>query len=751
SKTYDGTTAATLNGTAAVSAFGSDVVSVGGTGVGTFLDKNVGSGKAITVTGYALSGADASNYNIVQPTGVTANITKADLSVSGITANSKTYDGTTAATLNGTAAVSAFGSDVVSVGGTGVGNFADKDAGSGKAVTVTGYTLGGADAGNYNIVQPTSVTANITKANLTLSGSRIYDGTTAIAGNALTATGVNGESFTVTGLGDSSNLISKNVQTGSTLNSVTGLSLGSSNNGGLAANYNALGTTASSFSITAKPLTLTGITAVNKVYDGTTAATLDTTGVSFSGRVGSDAITLSGVGVGAFSDKNAGTGKTVTVSGYTLGGADAGNYTVGQPSGLIADISRASVTVTGISAGNKIYDGTTTASINTAGATLSGKLGGDIVTVSATGSFTDANAGTDKTVMLSSTYGGADAGNYTYTSQTSATASITPASLTVTANNAAKTYDSRAYSGGNGVTYSDFVHSETSSVLGGVITYGGDSQGAVEIGVYNIVPGGLTSGNYNITYGNGILTVNPAAASANPSQDTSYKGAVSTSTHIASNIQSDASAAGTNPAPNATNLTILPSVNGQINSGGIQPSPVTMPPNPPSGQAADLLTLLPVHGISSSYTVSQTPDSIKFLPAPGATDGMPSAAGSLAVYGVSNGQQQSSGMYQMKSGKEGFSLSATAQAASASAEIPEVPLQGTYAEIALSNGEIGRYFVGVNGSTIVIQPKNDGGKIYISQTDATGNLPVVAAGILAALRDLDINPGTIHSVCIYKN
>ena len=76
-KVYDTTVAATLSGTAAVAALGSDSVALGGTGSGVFSDKNVGTGKPVSVSGYTLSGADASNYTLVEPTGLTANITPA--------------------------------------------------------------------------------------------------------------------------------------------------------------------------------------------------------------------------------------------------------------------------------------------------------------------------------------------------------------------------------------------------------------------------------------------------------------------------------------------------------------------------------------------------------------------------------------------------------------------------------------------------------------------------------------------------
>jgi hypothetical protein len=86
-------------------------VGVVGTGSGTFANKNVGNGKAVTVTGYTLGGADAGNYTVVQPTSVRANITPASLVVTGVGANNKVYDTTTTATLNGAASVAALGGD----------------------------------------------------------------------------------------------------------------------------------------------------------------------------------------------------------------------------------------------------------------------------------------------------------------------------------------------------------------------------------------------------------------------------------------------------------------------------------------------------------------------------------------------------------------------------------------------------------------------------------------------------------------
>src|SRR5207249_10857712 len=68
--------------------------------------------------------------------------------------------------------------------------------------------------------------------------------------------------------------------------------------------------------------TLTGsITANNKTYDSTTAATIATR--TLSGVIGSDNVSLTG-GTATFADKTVGNGKTVTATGLSLSGADAG-------------------------------------------------------------------------------------------------------------------------------------------------------------------------------------------------------------------------------------------------------------------------------------------------------------------------------------------------------------------------------------------------------------------------------------------
>ena len=77
-----------------------------------------------------------------------------------------------------------------------------------------------------------------------------------------------------------------------TVNSIT-LADGS----GLAANYSISAGQTTTANITAKSLTVSGITGINKVYDGNTVVTLDSSSVSYSGIVSGDSFvgTYSGV------------------------------------------------------------------------------------------------------------------------------------------------------------------------------------------------------------------------------------------------------------------------------------------------------------------------------------------------------------------------------------------------------------------------------------------------------------------------
>jgi hypothetical protein len=67
--------------------------------------------KPVTVSGFSLSGPDATNYNVLQPAGVTADISPAALTLAAAS-DSRAYDGT--ANSSGTVGISGlYGSDSV--------------------------------------------------------------------------------------------------------------------------------------------------------------------------------------------------------------------------------------------------------------------------------------------------------------------------------------------------------------------------------------------------------------------------------------------------------------------------------------------------------------------------------------------------------------------------------------------------------------------------------------------------------------
>ncbi|WP_425253797.1 YDG domain-containing protein [Janthinobacterium sp. NFX145] len=392
-KTYDGTTGAQVN-------FGDDRIqgdALTVAGNAAFGNKNAGSGKAVTVTNVALGGDDAGNYVLGTNAGsTTADIVARTLTVSFNGVN-KTYDGTTGAQVN-------FGDDRIQGDAlTVAGNaaFGNKKAGVGKAVTVTNVALSGGDADNYVLnANAGTTTADIAARTLNVSFNGVnktYDGTTGAQVN-FGDDRIQGDALSVAGNAAFGN---KKAGVGKAVH-VTNVALSGDDAGNYVLNRNAGNTTAD---IGARALNLSGVVG-NKVYDGTTGAQLSLG----DDRVAGDSLVASAVA--NFADKNVGPAKAVQLSGVALAGADAGNYFIVLPTGLLASITPASLTLAGLSAAGKVYDGSTNAAVS---ATANGVLGQDVVSVvGGSGSFADKNAGAAKLVTASGfRLAGADAGNYT--------------------------------------------------------------------------------------------------------------------------------------------------------------------------------------------------------------------------------------------------------------------------------------------------------------------------------------------------
>src|SRR6185369_12924917 len=241
---------------------------------------------------------------------------------------------------------------------------------------------------------------------------RVYDGTTA-ATVTLSDNRVSGDSLTTTYTGAS--FADKNIGTAKSI-SVGGISVSGTD----AANYAANTTATATASITARSLTVSAAGA-DKVYDGTTSATVTLS----DNRVAGDTLTTSFT-TASFANKNVGTAKGIGVSGIAVSGVDSGNYTANTTASATANITPRSMTIsaTGL---NKVYDGTTNATVSLA----DNRLPGDSLTTTyTTASFTNKNVGTARSVSVSGiNLSGTDAANYTPNTSASTTADITARAL----------------------------------------------------------------------------------------------------------------------------------------------------------------------------------------------------------------------------------------------------------------------------------------------------------------------------------
>ncbi len=206
-KIYDGNTNATLVANSGIpqGVIDGDSVSFSSSAA-TFDNKNVGTGKTVTITGITLTGTDSINYQLSTNNSATAlaDITAKDLTLSNLIAEDKVYDGNVNAIVNGTLVGRIDGDEVSLV--SGAGTFDNKNVGGDKVVTVTAGTLAGPDSNNYilgNIgdlttvgdITPKSVTVGIT------AEDKVYDGNSnARVTGSLTGL-VPGDTVSVTGTG----------------------------------------------------------------------------------------------------------------------------------------------------------------------------------------------------------------------------------------------------------------------------------------------------------------------------------------------------------------------------------------------------------------------------------------------------------------------------------------------------------------------------------------------------------------------
>ena len=439
---------------------------------------NAGTGYEATAS---LTGEKVGNYKLPTPATKTFDIAKKTVTVtSGITANNKEYDGTTTATLVCSSAVidgKLEGDELTVTAAT--GTFADKNVGEGKVVTITEFTMGGTSGGNYKAADTgnqTSTTANITQrvATLTWGTAAFTYNATAQAPTAIVSNAAEGDNVTVTVNGAQTNVGENYTATAIALSD---------------ANYKlpAEGLTCT-FTIAAATLTVAAMDKTKVYGDADPALTY-----SVSGFQGSEsAIIMTGALARA-------EGNSVGEYEINKGTLAAPNYTISF-TGATFTITAATLAITADDK-TKIYgaaDPELTYTVtglkyeDTKELVLSGAL------ARVTGEQVGAYAINQGSLTASN--------NYTI-SFTGANLTITKTGLTITANNNSITYGEAP--AGSGVTYSGFVEGDDENKLDvSTLDYDYSYTQFGDVGNdYTIMPKGLTSENYDITFVAGTLTV----------------------------------------------------------------------------------------------------------------------------------------------------------------------------------------------------------------------------------------------------
>ena len=383
SRNYNGTTTADASG---LSYTFSNLVSGESlvlSGSGTVASKDVSAGtQNISLGTIALANNTgvATNYSL---TSGTLNINQKQVNLSG----TKVYDNST--TLNNSIISISSGlvgsetlgltGDVVTNSdnvGTYLASANQLNSGS-TTISLTDGSNGGL-SNNYTINEKT---ITITKRPIIISGTKVYDGTKAVDAGSITTFNntVGGQTLTISG--NTTFLESQSVGSNKTI-IVSGLTLGDGT--GAASNYSL---SSGTFDVTSRSVTLT----TTRTYDNTKDVNASNVSVIFNNLVGSE--TLSLTGLGSVSSENVSAGQQAVTLG-TLALSDntgvASNYSL---TSATLDINAKPVSLSG----TRVYD-----SLNTVASTdltISGTVSGQDLTLSGSGSITaGANVGTNKTI-----------------------------------------------------------------------------------------------------------------------------------------------------------------------------------------------------------------------------------------------------------------------------------------------------------------------------------------------------------------
>jgi hypothetical protein len=461
-KNWDGTTDATVTGTPEyVGLANSETFSVAGTVTWAFADASIGSDKTLVRTGSYL--APSTNYTVTQPsfTASIAGLAPPAPAITEITAgNQQLSVAFTAPANNGGVAITNY---EYSING-GSNWITPSPASTASPLLILGLTNDvtysvqlravnaiGSGAASTTVqaspVAPTTPTISVTPAilggplsstygvasslqNLTVSGSVLSGNLTVTAPAGLELSldtdGVFTDELILTASGGNvpATVLYVRLKATAPAGSYNGLNIVVSGGG---APSGSVSTTPSGNTQATQELTITGLSASGREYDATMDVSVSGT-PEFAGLVNGEEFTPSGSVTWAFSNKTVGAAKALVRTGSYA--APSANYTVTQPT-LSADITAKNLTVTGAVVSTRPFNATTTATI--IGATLSGVIETDVVTLTndTSGVFAQANVGQDISVTTTMGLTGGDSGNYTIT-QPTLTGTIVKADQTIT-------------------------------------------------------------------------------------------------------------------------------------------------------------------------------------------------------------------------------------------------------------------------------------------------------------------------------
>ncbi len=219
--------------------------------------------------------------------------------------------------------------------------------------------------------------------------------------------------------------------------------------GAVADNYN-LTLVNGTLTVGKATLSIIGASTHNKPYDGTNTASV--TDGTLVGVLAGDVANVVLHQTGTFGQTNIGTGISITAT-CSISGSASYNYSLSQPSLTSRDITAVTLTVSGATTHDKVYDGTNTASVTDG--TLLGVVSGEEANVilNQTGTFAQNYIGISIPITATCSISGSASGNYLLTQPSLTAKDITVIALSITG---AITHD-KQYDGNNTASITDGV------------------------------------------------------------------------------------------------------------------------------------------------------------------------------------------------------------------------------------------------------------------------------------------------------